>query len=128
MSEANAPVEAPLRPLRHLASPIHHQQFQDMDVVTIRADPRVAPLARRTLKDWPDRSLEPPLKLTPRNAEFCTLEMATDNSRNKTLDPSESCPIGVRRRADGRSVRHSSAILQTEETWRSPLGMARQSG
>lgn len=39
VSEANASVEVSFRLLRHLASSIHHQQFHDMDVVTIRIDP-----------------------------------------------------------------------------------------
>ena len=45
-TEARASVEVSFRLLRHLASSIHHQQFQDTDIVTVRIAPgRTAPAA-----------------------------------------------------------------------------------
>lgn len=38
-TEARASVEVSFRLLRHLASSIHHQQFQDTDIVTVRIAP-----------------------------------------------------------------------------------------
>ena len=34
--------EVSLRLLRHLASSVHHQQYHDTDIVTIRVDARAA--------------------------------------------------------------------------------------